>query len=362
MPWSIPAPLLPDESISSWLARAALTQGCDPLALTGAVWPGWRVWTVDVDRGLPQNRLVGISKASGIPTEPFKQAATRWVAEQIVGHALPDSMTWPWILALGSRNRKRHGGQQYCPNCLVEPVRPYFRRHWRFAWHTCCELHGTLLLDRCHECGAPIEPHRLMAEDKHLARCARCKADLREARRTPVSCGAMGFQHMADEALTDGGGAFDGRRIQTSDWFAVAVFFVGLVRQAARREKSKLALAVHSLGLNVTAKMMPATGLPLELLSTRERKVLFEAAFSLLLIKPDEMVEAFNKAGVTATALQSKRSQFPVAVKGMLADLSGGKRRPRESSQKASMRPRSKRAVMMAWARLQRKMQVEALW
>jgi hypothetical protein len=43
MPWAIRVLLLPDESIASWLARIALTQGCDPLSFTGAIWPKWRV-------------------------------------------------------------------------------------------------------------------------------------------------------------------------------------------------------------------------------------------------------------------------------------------------------------------------------
>lgn len=35
MTWALSVPLLPEESLSSWLVRAALRQGCDPLSLTG---------------------------------------------------------------------------------------------------------------------------------------------------------------------------------------------------------------------------------------------------------------------------------------------------------------------------------------
>ena len=46
----------PDELISSWLARAALHAGCDPLDLTACLWPGWRAWIRELDLGLPSDR------------------------------------------------------------------------------------------------------------------------------------------------------------------------------------------------------------------------------------------------------------------------------------------------------------------
>lgn len=48
--WTIPVDLQSDELLSSWLVRVALENGCDPLALTAALWPSRRAWSSDIDR------------------------------------------------------------------------------------------------------------------------------------------------------------------------------------------------------------------------------------------------------------------------------------------------------------------------
>ncbi|NWN84126.1 MAG: TniQ family protein [Halomonas sp.] len=177
MSWALRVPLLADESLSSWLARAALRQGCDPLVLTGTLWPGWRVWTRDIDREIPITRMGPLVSASGMPSSEFQNAALRGICERVAGYPLPENRTWPWLLTLGSRNRTRHGGQQCCPLCLAQDARPYYRRAWRLAWQVGCISHGVPLVDQCPACQAPIEPHRLVAEDTHLGQCARCRFD-----------------------------------------------------------------------------------------------------------------------------------------------------------------------------------------
>lgn len=131
--WAIPVPLLPDELLSSWLVRAALAQGCDPLVLSGELWSKWRIWTRDADRGLNQERLLVLAKASGVNSAAFKAASVRCIVPAITTEPLDELAIWPWVLALGSRNRKRHGGLQYCPLCLREDTKPYYRLQWRLV-------------------------------------------------------------------------------------------------------------------------------------------------------------------------------------------------------------------------------------
>ena len=75
--WPINVALQEDESLSSWLSRAALENGCDPLVLTGNVWPKWRVWTTDIDRGMSEERLLTLEKASCINVQSFEAASLR---------------------------------------------------------------------------------------------------------------------------------------------------------------------------------------------------------------------------------------------------------------------------------------------
>ena len=88
--WAIRVPMLHDEIISSWLVRAALTQGCDPLVLTGDVWPKWRIWTQDADRFLDDERIEPLCAVSGITKETLRASTLYPVASQIAGGNLTE--------------------------------------------------------------------------------------------------------------------------------------------------------------------------------------------------------------------------------------------------------------------------------
>lgn len=358
MPWTLRVPLLADESLSSWLTRAALRQGCDPLALTGAIWPGWRVWTRDVDRDIPPTRLSPLVKESGIPAPEFQQAALRGDCERINGHPLPEHGTWPWLLALGARNRARHGGQQCCPLCLDQDAAPYFRRAWRLSWHVGCRLHGVLLTDACPACQAPIEPHRLVAEDQHLSQCSRCRFDWRNIACTPLASDTLRFQQHADEVLQANPIFLGDKGVSTTEWFAASSFLLGVVRRASRYPASALAHTLRSLGIPVTDSLLPVTGLPFELLPVSERSALLTAVQRVLDIGLDEVFEAFRRNEVMATALHDPRIPPPGVIRSMMTSGSTHQKNP-SSSLPLGHQPKSERAVRAAWARLKRRMKTE---
>lgn len=358
MTWTIRVPLLADESLSSWLARAALRQGCDPLALTGAIWPGWRVWIRDVDRDIPLVRLNPLVRASGIPISEFQQAALRDVCERISGQPLQDSRTWPWLLALGTRNRTRHGGQQCCPLCLDQDAAPYFRRIWRLSWHVGCSLHGVMLLDACPACQAPIEPHRLMAEDQHLSQCSRCKFDWRATDCSPLSPETLRLQQHADEALWSGQTVLGNKSLSTSEWFAAIAFLLGVVRRASRYPASTLAYTLRAQGIPISEDLLPMTGLPFELLPVTERCALLATAQRMLEVGLDEVFAALRRNAVMATALHEPRKPPPPVFRSIISNGATHQKTSRSGFQQLHQ-PKSKRAVKAAWARLQRRMKTD---
>lgn len=358
MPWTLRVPLLADESLSSWLTRAALRQGCDPLALTGTIWPGWRVWTRDVDRGIPPSRLKPLVRASGVKLSEFQQAALRGVCERINGHPLPDTRTWPWLLTLGTRNRVRHGGQQCCPLCLAQDAAPYFRRAWRLAWHVGCSLHEVTLIDECPACQAPIEPHRLMAEDGHLGQCSRCRFDWRQTACTPLSKNTLRFQQLADEVLQADHAVLGDKESTASEWFAASAFLLGGVRRASRYPASTLAHTLWSLGIPVTEDLLPISGIPFELLPVSERCALLTATQRVLDVGIDEIFEALRRNEVMATALHDPRKPPPGVIRSMVAHGPSHQKTLRSGLQRGH-KPKSERAVRAAWARLQRRMKTE---
>ncbi|NVE93187.1 TniQ family protein [Vreelandella titanicae] len=359
MPWALSVPLLPEESLSSWLVRAALRQGCDPLSLTGATWPTWRIWTRDIDREIPIERMHPLVKVSGISCAEFKKAGMRDDCEKVAGYPIPGTRTWPWLLALGSRNRTRHGGQQVCTLCLGEDSTPYLRRQWRFAWHTGCRFHGVQLIDECPVCKAPIEPHRLSAEDQHLAQCSRCHNDFRKAVCTSPSPEAFRFQVMADHVFEQYTVTFRQASITPADWFSMMAFFMTVIRRAGRRPASPMANALLSLGISVTDCRMPVSGLAFELLPVSERCALLAAVECLLSIGLEETFSALVACNVKTSALHDPRKSPPVMLLPLLSRLSHHPHGPHRRRALPAHRPMSERAVRASWARLKRRMKAE---
>ena len=358
--WAIPVPLLPDELFSSWLVRAALIQGCDPLVLTGALWPKWRIWTTDPDRGLSEERLSALTKTTGIEASVFDTACLRAIASVVTTGPLDDLAIWPWMLALGSQNRRRHGGMQYCPSCLKEDRLPYYRVQWRMAWHISCAKHGVSLIDRCPHCNAPIEPHRLSALDDDMAICATCKGDLREVSVMTIDSGALTFQQGADQVVMYGQGQYGINALSSGEWFALSRYFVMLLRKVALGKSDGLTSFVSALGIDVNALVPPATGLALELLPVRERALLLASAWRMLQAGPERFLEAARDALLSAQSLREKSSSVPQCIQDLVHELTD-RHISRIRNKKGDIpNPRSRQAVMRMWARLQRKVEVAA--
>lgn len=317
--WTVPVPLLPNELFSTWLARAALKQGCDPLVLTGELWPRWRAWTRDLDRGMSDERLLALAAVSGIQPAKFHLATMRTTAVAVTQKPIEHLAIWPWVLAFGSRNRKHHGGLQYCPHCLQEDKTPYFRLEWRLAWHTACPIHEAFLIDRCPYCLAPLEPHRLSATAGHLAVCATCNCDLRTFTSAEPPLEALAFQQTADEILKSGRSLSNERVESIGSWFDRIRFLVRHFRQTA-----------------LTGSL--ATGLVFELLPVKERARLLSGTWRIF---NEEHERSLSMSAQSEPLIKRNNSQVRI-------------------TQSTMHKPRSRRAVLLMFARLQRRVLVSA--
>lgn len=356
--WAVPVPLVSDEIISSWLVRAALTQGCDPLVLTGCVWPRWRIWTQDADRFLDEGRLEPLCAVSGLSKEALRAATLYPVASQIAGGKLPAKMLWPWMLTLGERNTKRHSGLQFCPVCISADSKPYYRLHWRFAWHVGCEKHGCLLLDRCHVCAAPIEPHRLFAEDVHVGLCATCKTDLRNAAPMPCTASALTFQRKADDVLLQGHGQYLNQPIDTHHWFELASFFVSLIRRASRSENKILTDFLQRLDVTLPKDLPVIVGAEFEMLRTQERQKVLESLHSLMMTDRDHLDHALKESGIALQTLCEKSESLPTVLFDLTAGLPNRSRIHTNKPARKLSGPRPRHEVMKMMERLQRKLEM----
>ncbi len=358
--WPVSADMLPGELFSAWLVRVALLQGCDPLALTGALWPDLRVWTRDPDRGMDAARLRALARLSGVAVQTMESAMLRPVAMTVSDRPLAGAAIWPWMLSQGTRNRSRQGGLQCCPACLDTDRHPYYRLRWRLAWHVACDTHNIALIDRCHACGSAIQPHRLVAMTGKLTDCALCGMDLRQAPISPADDGALTFQHLADSILSHDCGHYGNALLSTPQWFALAGYFTALLRCAAKDLSTPLARGLSMIiGASRISDASTATGLSLELLPVAERSRLFKSVGMLLGAGPTAFRETALRAGMSAQSLMAVGRALPPPVEAIAASLPYRNRNRKKPSSREIAGPVDKSQVKRAWARLKRKMQAD---
>jgi hypothetical protein len=137
-------PLLPDEALSSWVARIAARYDLSANALARHVLPGdpsvdGMLRHID-ERPCPPLELV-FAGAVGRPDMDF------------AGHRVPDltihsEAAWP----------RQHSA--WCPVCVFEDVAArnevHARRHWGLGCYLLCSLHGCLLISECPRCWNPV--------------------------------------------------------------------------------------------------------------------------------------------------------------------------------------------------------------
>lgn len=202
--WPIRYKPLPDELLSCWLVRLAHGHGMKVQTFCHAIFgKRLQVWNRDIDRLAPPWLLDELSLRTGTPYSAVAGTTLR-TYEGMLYRKFRTAGPLHWILVLQMYHRKRLGfGLQYCPSCLSEDAMPYFRKRWRVALNTVCNVHRTLLQDRCPNCEAAVAAHRIdfsrfeSAEDATVPFCHQCNFDLRIAPAVePVSYDAASFSAM----------------------------------------------------------------------------------------------------------------------------------------------------------------------
>ena len=357
--WTMPVALLPAESVTSWLVRSALRHGCDPPTLTLWLWPGWRFWSLDADRGIPGERLAALSRVSGIPAEALRAATIQPIASRLQDGHLNTSSSWPWTLTIGARNMRRNGGIQFCPACLQEDDSPYFRLPWRFAWYIGCALHQATLSDRCAACSAAVTPHRLPADAAHAAVCAACRADLKDADTEPCPPEALAFQESAEQVALDGSGNCYGKNWDTATWFATADFLVALIRRANRSPTQGLNYLLRSNGVIVPRHIPPTPGSRIERLRVEDRRDLLAGVWHLMRLDPEQLRAALKASGITRQGWCGKGQSVPEPLARFLPELPESPERRPYSPRKPRTGPRPRHEVVLMMNRLKRRLELQ---
>tara|TARA_R110001592_G_scaffold243151_2_gene504042 strand:+ start:3653 stop:4177 length:525 start_codon:yes stop_codon:yes gene_type:complete len=163
------------------------------------------------------------------------------------------------------------------------------------------------------------------------------------------------FQISAEGVLNNSSGLYDTQLLAVHEWFAVARFFVGLVRYYVRNENSSISKALRELRVPITLENSPLFSMPLELLSPVHREILFASVSELMTFSRADLFSALNSAGVTVNSLQAVSGTLPPGLSKVTDRLPVNKRMIRTKRGCRSVEPKSKRSVLMACARLRRK-------
>ncbi len=226
--------MLPGESLSSWLVRTAHANGLKVETFCHHLFGLQRpVWNRDIDRLGPEWLIATMAKVTPMTVEQIRRG-TLALYEGKLFKQIRHSGINPGVLPLLTYHRRYRGhGIQYCPLCLQQDERPYFRLAWRIAYYTFCPHHMVMLRDECHVCGAGVAFHRIeqgrpeRRDVETLAECWNCGADLRQAPIEPITPWIRGsFERWRKLLLNIENGFHNGGAV---DYYAFA-----LVRQLCR--------------------------------------------------------------------------------------------------------------------------------
>lgn len=131
------------ESLASWIARAALSQGVRAseliqfLGLHNAK---------DVDLSLSEQSVKAIEDRSYLPGSSFL------FARHIFANLMRIDPEGTQFLLFHDRRPQ----YRYCPVCLDQAQTKHFMVHWRFRAWRYCPLHNCLMETSCRKCNSPV--------------------------------------------------------------------------------------------------------------------------------------------------------------------------------------------------------------
>ncbi|MEQ1163996.1 TniQ family protein [Acinetobacter nosocomialis] len=343
--WVTRTPLFQDEALSSWLIRVALGCGCDPLSLTGIIWPKWRVWTIDIDKGLNQEYLEILARKTAVSQDQLNNATFKELFVQ--NNELNPHQ---WILALGTRNRKHSGGWQYCPKCLEEDPVAYYHLNWRYVLHVGCTKHQLRLVDQCPHC------HKA-APDRTLSCCAICKKKLPDVKANTIDQNALRLQEDFDLFLRQGYAIYTNTLISISEWLNVIQVFNQFIRKVLRGPLNSKGWAfLKALGIKIPHIQLLSTGLVLSQLSVMERERIFSYIYQLLNIPQIRLIEIAHYLKMNRTSFWDKRCRIPEILQPLERQLDKVSRKYLLIKKVSEIpKPTSKKTILRKMRRLKQK-------
>jgi len=184
--WPIACAIRSDESIESWLARAAARYGITPRELLAEAGVDDRIERPGRLARLVRQHAVQLACMLGCPQADVDSAAAEM---------LPNNAVVEYLTRYHAVTRPTPAGSTFCSECLSEPD-PHWKREWSSVFAITCGIHGCLLVRTCPRCSeqpwstsswlsqepdTPVYrcPNRPRRPSGRMRRGRRCNFDLR---------------------------------------------------------------------------------------------------------------------------------------------------------------------------------------
>lgn len=309
-----------DEILSGWIVALARANRTKVHTLSRSFGGNAnKVWNRDVDRMAPDAVIRELADLTGISIERIERATLRHVAEQLdVDHHPNGSATWLLPLGIWHRKRTRYG-LQFCPICLRLDQRPHIRRSWRLAFYTECEVHRTLMLDRCPKCSAPFAffrgelGARFKVEAPPLSVCTECGFDMAYAgvQRIDWPDWRLTVATRTLQMSTDFGFApLEGHLHAPAHELFLALRIIIKVLSSASHRRGLLDAVAELVCPDAAVELAPGR-LAYEQRSVLERHLLFGMSVWLLMDWPSRFERVVRKSGVAPCRFVADQRHVP---------------------------------------------------
>jgi hypothetical protein len=202
--WPIACAIRSDESIASWLARAAARYGITPRELLAEAGVADRIERPGRLARLVRQHAAQLADTLGCPQVDVQSAAAEM---------LPNSAVVDYLSRYHAVTRPTPAGSAFCPECLGQP-NPHWKREWSSVFAITCGIHGCLLVRTCPRCSeqpwstsswlsqepdTPIYkcPNRPRRPSGRMRRSRRCNFDLRSIKPFAMDADAIRAHRLA---------------------------------------------------------------------------------------------------------------------------------------------------------------------
>lgn len=171
----VPKPL-PDEILSSWIARTAYAHHTHPQTFLNLHFDNTHFnWRLNFDASVSDQEIEVLSKKSGLLFTKIYEMTLRSYEGYLQEAIIP----------IGN-NRFITKQQNFCPSCLREDPFPYFRKSWKILLLPICFKHQCYLHEYCPSCKSKIRLVNMHNNKQPFVFCHKCGYDLRKARKSTV--------------------------------------------------------------------------------------------------------------------------------------------------------------------------------